>query len=71
MASLPPFDCFKIHIIHETDLKLTILYDLHDAPLSGSIGREKPFLILLGIFGGHTHIGKSPLTFYMRKEPAH
>ena len=39
-----PCDPLRIYRPHDTDLKQKILYELHDALLSGHLGREKTFL---------------------------
>ena len=36
---LPPCDTLRIYATHETDIKKKIIYELHDAPLSGNQGR--------------------------------
>ena len=41
---LSPCDPLRIYVPHDTDLKLMILHELHDAPSSGHLGREKTFL---------------------------
>ena len=41
---LSPCDPLRIYVPHDTDLKLMILHECHDAPSSGHLGREKTFL---------------------------
>ena len=41
---LSPCDPLRIDVPHDTDLKLMILHECHDAPSSGHLGREKTFL---------------------------
>ena len=41
---LSPCDPLRIYVSHDTYLKQKILYELHDAPLSGHLGREKALL---------------------------
>ena len=37
-------DPLRIYVSHDTDLEQKILYNIHDAPLSGHLIREKTFL---------------------------
>ena len=37
---LSPCDPLRTYVPHDTDLKQKILYELHDAPSSGHLGRD-------------------------------
>ena len=54
---LSPCDPLGIYFPYDTDIKQTILYELHDAPSNGHLGREKTSLRVSDGFGDHTYIG--------------
>jgi len=47
---LSEFDYPRVYVPHNQDLKLMILHELHDAPASGHLGREKTFLQVSNVF---------------------
>ena len=47
---LSEFDYPRVCVPHDQDLKLMILHELHDAPASGHLGREKTFLQVSNVF---------------------
>ena len=47
---LSPCDPMRIYVPHDEDLKLRLIHELHDAPPSGHLGREKTFLQLSNEF---------------------
>jgi hypothetical protein len=47
---LSEYDYPRVVVPHDQDLKLMILHELHDAPASGHLGREKTFLQVSNVF---------------------
>ena len=47
---LSEFDYPRVCVPHYQDLKLMILHESHDAPASGHLGRENPFLQVSNVF---------------------